>query len=139
MPGQPTRPRNLAMFRNVLNTLRKSRRPTTPATPRKVRLHLEGLEERACPASLQQYAAALDHEVATAATQFANDAATVEYQSPTAMSRTIHNDLVQIYNDAQVQATVRVFNDLQQLGRDVTQEANYVQQYRLPTRYALQN
>jgi hypothetical protein len=125
------------MFRNVPSALRKSSHPAPRATTRKTCLHVEGLEERACPATLQQYAAAIDQEVAAAAMQFAYDAAAVEWQAPTVLSGAIYSDLVQIYNDAQAEAIVEVFRDFQVLGQDMKLELRYVGQYRLPYTDAL--
>jgi hypothetical protein len=63
------------MFRNVLNALRTSHRPTTAAASRKVRLHVEGSEERACPTTIRQRAAALGWEIVAASKRFVLDAA----------------------------------------------------------------
>jgi hypothetical protein len=121
------------MFRNVLNAVRTSRRPT----PRKVCLRVEGLEERTCPATIQRCAAALGREILAASRQFVLDAATVEEHSPTAMADTVNSDLVELFQDAGAHQVMDVFHDLQQLGQDLRAEASYVREHQLPREDAL--
>src|SRR5262249_18082118 len=61
----------------------------------------------------------------------------VEWLAPTVLAGTIYSDLVQIYNDAQAEATVQVFRDFEVLGQDMKLELRYVGQYRLPYTDAL--
>src|SRR5205823_13997474 len=134
---EPPPKRSLTMFRTVLNAIRSVTRTSTGANPQKTQLRIEGLEERTCPTTIQQFAAVLGNQILADTNRFVHDAAIIEYYAPTLMAHKIDQDLIQINNDARANAIAHVFGDFQTLVQDMAQEVAYTQYYYLPARIAL--
>jgi hypothetical protein len=114
---------------------RSNRRPETRSTgSRSIRLRVEGLEKRDCPATVGFIGYVLHAEMKSALNQLARDGATVEVYRPTVARNQLARDLVRVYADAQSDASnsmVSVIIDLNTLRRDLISEFRICQAYRL--------
>src|SRR5438105_2155163 len=126
--------KNLAA-RFTRRPLNKASKPRSAFRPR-----LEGLEERACPANIQQIQALgllLGNQVATHVRQLVQDGVRAEIQAPTRLGGTIVRDLARLNADVQARNLGATFADFRTLVQHVAQEAAQVQALRLPSRQAV--